>query len=52
LKFEVKEAHNLFASDRNGFSDPYCVVHIGSKSKRTKIIQKNLNPKWNQKFTL
>lgn len=52
LGIEVKDARDVFASDSNGFSDPYCVVTVGPKSKKTKIISKSLNPKWNQKFAL
>ena len=52
LGIEVIEAVNLLPSDKNGLSDPYCVVTVGKKSKRTLTILKNLNPKWNKKFLL
>ena len=30
-----------------GTSDPYCEVSMGSQEHRTKVIPKDLNPKWN-----
>lgn len=30
-----------------GSSDPYCEVSMGSQEHRTKVIPKDLNPKWN-----
>lgn len=46
----VYEAIGVAAADRNGLSDPYCVVKLGKESKRTKIHPKTLNPKWGQTF--
>ena len=34
---------NLFS----GTSDPYCEVSMGSQEHRTKVIPKDINPKWN-----
>ena len=38
-----KFAFNFFL----GTSDPYCEVSMGSQEHRTKVIPKDLNPKWN-----
>ena len=35
-----------------GFSDPYCVLRCGSSQQKTKTINKNLNPTWNETFTI
>uniref|UniRef100_A0A803J8G1 C2 domain-containing protein n=1 Tax=Xenopus tropicalis TaxID=8364 RepID=A0A803J8G1_XENTR len=31
-------------------SDPYVVIHGGGTTVQTKVIQKNLNPQWNETF--
>mmetsp|Transcript_16758 Transcript_16758/g.49278 ORF Transcript_16758/g.49278 Transcript_16758/m.49278 type:complete len:1109 (+) Transcript_16758:133-3459(+) len=50
----VKQARNLLAKDkrfgRQASSDPFCYVEIQRKRKRTKTIEKDLNPVWNEKF--
>lgn len=33
-------------------SDPYVVVKLGSKEKKTKTIKKELNPTWNETLSL
>lgn len=38
--------------DANGLSDPYCKIKIAKKKYKTKIISKNLNPVWNEKFVV
>ena len=60
LKFSLLaiEAKDLFASDSNGFSDPYLkiphrqngVIDIPGKKNRTQTIKKTLNPVWNHNF--
>jgi len=63
VRLEIIEAENLVAADggflRRASSDPYVVVkdveglithQLGDR--RTKVIKKNLNPRWNQTFTL
>ena len=35
-----------------GFSDPYCVLRCGQSHQKTKVVNKNLNPTWNETFTL
>jgi len=36
--------------DRFGKSDPFCVIRLGSKAFKTKVIFKNLNPVWDETF--
>ena len=38
--------------DDNGFSDPFCVIQIGRATVKSNVIEKSLNPKWNQKFDI
>ncbi|KAH3762105.1 protein unc-13 A/B/C [Pelomyxa schiedti] len=47
----VVEAKDLISADSNGSSDPYVELVYGKNKKlRTKVIDKNLNPTWNEKF--
>jgi Ca2+-dependent lipid-binding protein len=48
----VIEARNLMAADDNGLSDPYCLLSLGSSKARTRVIKKDLNPRWNQGFRM
>ena len=49
----------MAVKDSNGLSDPYCELYVlddklqvDKKTKqKTKVIKKNLNPKWNETFT-
>jgi Ca2+-dependent lipid-binding protein len=43
---------NLAAADANGLSDPFCEISSTfSKQKfRSQVINKNLNPKWNETY--
>jgi len=52
LHIVVVQAKCLIAADRNGFSDPYCIVQIdeGKVSEKTRTIKKSLEPVWNQEF--
>lgn len=56
LRIFVLEAENLIAKDNlmgglvKGKSDPYTVISSGGKKVRTRVIDNNLNPCWNQAF--
>ncbi|KAE9588223.1 hypothetical protein Lal_00002845 [Lupinus albus] len=48
IKLVLIEGRDLVAADLRGTSDPYVRVHYGNLKKRTKVIHKTLNPRWNQ----
>lgn len=49
----VVKAHNLKNMEMMGKSDPYAVAFIRPLEKfKTKVIENNLNPVWNQTFHL
>uniref|UniRef100_A0A3Q2TX56 Multiple C2 and transmembrane domain-containing protein 2 n=1 Tax=Fundulus heteroclitus TaxID=8078 RepID=A0A3Q2TX56_FUNHE len=52
LQIKVIKASDLIAADLNGKSDPYCVLELGNDRLQTHTVYKNLNPEWNQVFTL
>ncbi|XP_078421457.1 multiple C2 and transmembrane domain-containing protein 1 isoform X3 [Cetorhinus maximus] len=53
LNILLKSGINLAVRDRGGTSDPYVKFKIAGKEVyRSKIIQKNLNPVWNQEASL
>lgn len=56
LKIDVIEAKGLKAMDSStGSSDPYVIVHMGDPEEehhRTRTIEQDLNPAWNENFTL
>ncbi|KAH3756640.1 hypothetical protein Pelo_11581 [Pelomyxa schiedti] len=48
---KVVRASKLRAMDANGFSDPFVEVPtFKGKNKCTKVVQRNLNPVWNEVF--
>ncbi|KAL7607694.1 hypothetical protein Lser_V15G14305 [Lactuca serriola] len=53
LMLTVVKAHNLKNMEMMGKSDPYAVAFIRPLEKfKTKVIENNLNPVWNQTFHL
>ncbi|KAH7442809.1 hypothetical protein KP509_02G003400 [Ceratopteris richardii] len=50
LYVKVVKARNLAAKDITGSSDPYVLVKVGNLSAKTRVIDKSLNPEWNQVF--
>uniref|UniRef100_A0A0R3RWY1 C2 domain-containing protein n=1 Tax=Elaeophora elaphi TaxID=1147741 RepID=A0A0R3RWY1_9BILA len=54
LRLKIVEAKNLENRDikftRNMASDPYCQIQVGSQFHRTKTIDDDLNPVWNEYF--
>ncbi|KAI5079508.1 hypothetical protein GOP47_0004987 [Adiantum capillus-veneris] len=43
-------ARGLAAKDINGSSDPYVLIKVGNVSAKTRVMEKTLNPEWNQVF--
>jgi uncharacterized membrane protein len=57
LQIVVIKARNLRAADGTTFggtgsSDPFVSLKMGKKEQKTKVIKKDLNPFWNEKFSL
>ncbi|KAL8611006.1 hypothetical protein ACOMHN_042622 [Nucella lapillus] len=47
------QAKDLVAMDRNGFSDPFCIVSLNGKKVFTSSVKKKtLFPKWNEQVTV
>jgi Ca2+-dependent lipid-binding protein len=51
LIVQVIEARDLLAMDNNGFSDPYVKLQVGKQRAKTKVINKSLNPIWDEEFS-
>eukprot|EP01133_Synstelium_polycarpum_P010993 gene10993-12804_t len=54
VNIRIIGARNLVAADISGKSDPYVKIRMTSTSKyhNTKVVQKNLNPTWNETFQI
>ncbi|CAL8322773.1 unnamed protein product [Lota lota] len=53
LDIELRRGHNLAVRDRGGTSDPYVKFKLNGKEVfRSKTINKNLNPVWDERTTL
>ncbi|WOH03401.1 hypothetical protein DCAR_0622798 [Daucus carota subsp. sativus] len=48
IELSLIEGRDLIAADIRGTSDPYVRVQYGNLKRKTKIMYKTLNPKWNQ----
>uniref|UniRef100_A0A4W6G3B5 Multiple C2 domains, transmembrane 2b n=1 Tax=Lates calcarifer TaxID=8187 RepID=A0A4W6G3B5_LATCA len=53
LTINLKEGRNLVIRDRCGTSDPYVKFKLEGKTfYKSKVVYKNLNPTWNETFSL
>jgi len=50
LVVEVTSARGLMPKDGEGSSNAYCVLDYGHQRKRTRVMPKDLDPAWNEKF--
>ncbi|KHJ77046.1 C2 domain protein, partial [Oesophagostomum dentatum] len=54
IRLKIIEAKNLENRDisfiRKGKSDPYCEIQVGSQFLKTRTIDNDLNPVWNEYF--
>ncbi|KAJ8260133.1 hypothetical protein GJAV_G00177430 [Gymnothorax javanicus] len=53
LRILLVEARSLIAKDKfmgKGKSDPYVKIHVGDAAFRSRVIEKNLNPTWNELY--
>ena len=48
VTIDVISASNLPNEDIIGKSDPYAVLTCGDWTSKTKVIDNNLNPEWNE----
>ncbi|XP_056334371.1 multiple C2 and transmembrane domain-containing protein 2 isoform X2 [Danio aesculapii] len=53
LTINLKEGRNLVVRDRSGTSDPFIKFKLDGKHiYKSKVVNKNLNPTWNESFSL
>ncbi len=52
LNLTICQARGVKPMDWNGYSDPYCVIHIGDELAKTSFKAVTLDPVWNEKFIL
>ena len=48
LKLHLISGSALKAADRNGKSDPFCVIMVGNKMRQSMVKKKTLEPVWDQ----
>jgi len=48
VQVDIVEGRGLIAADRNGWSDPYCIVKLKSYKRKTRIEHRTLTPSWNE----
>ncbi|AET05342.1 synaptotagmin-5 [Medicago truncatula] len=48
IELVLIEARDLIAADLRGTSDPFVRVNYGNLKKRTKVVHKTINPRWDQ----
>ncbi|KAH9272619.1 hypothetical protein BASA83_005124 [Batrachochytrium salamandrivorans] len=53
LNIDIIDAKNLASADRNGLSDPYCMISVnGEKLHKTKVQKGTLNPVFNEQVSV
>eukprot|EP00300_Choanocystis_sp_HF-7_P040837 c7370_g1_i2.p1 GENE.c7370_g1_i2~~c7370_g1_i2.p1 ORF type:complete len:332 (+),score=54.17 c7370_g1_i2:25-996(+) len=52
IAIQIRQAKDLLAHDRNGFSDPYAVAQADTCKVKTPTVAKTLNPTWNTAATV
>ncbi|KAI8423758.1 hypothetical protein MSG28_012782 [Choristoneura fumiferana] len=53
LRVHLKRGQNLVAMDKNGTSDPYVKFKVGGRLlHKSKIVYRDLNPVWDECFTV
>lgn len=52
LVVSVLRAKQLKNADFLGLSDPYVKLKLKDSTQKTKVIMNNLNPEWNETFTM
>eukprot|EP00884_Botryococcus_braunii_P003299 jgi/Botrbrau1/12970/Bobra.154_2s0020.4 len=52
LEIQLKGAKNLAARDVWGTSDPYAVLTVGPSSHTSKVVDRSLDPEWDESFVL
>ncbi|MGH0183625.1 UNVERIFIED_CONTAM: hypothetical protein FKN15_012394 [Acipenser sinensis] len=53
LTINLKQGRNLVIRDRSGTSDPYVKFKLDGKTLyKSKVVYKNLNPEWNESFSV
>jgi len=52
IEIIIVEAQNLVNKDMFSKSDPYVILQIFDKTIKTTVIQDDLNPKWNARYTI
>ena len=52
ISITLVEAKHLPKMDLHTKCDPFVIVKLGDTSKKSKVIKKTYNPKWDQSFVL
>ena len=50
LVVHLRSATNLRSADRGGSSDPYVKLKVNATEHKSKVIDKSLNPTWDERF--
>ena len=52
LKIKVQRGVNLLNVEDVSKSDPFCILYVGTESRRTHMVVNDLNPIWNKEFDI